>query len=182
MTVFQSQTCEDFLEHWKSLRTDGALVPTQQDYLDHPHPRFAPYIHIAEIADSDLIIRLMGTALVERWGRDKTGEVIGLDQPPKIKEALHRNSQISHGIPCGFRLLIEMAASNGSEMAIEAVCLPLNIETERLPRVISYSSVLQQLKYGDHSERYLGLTAVDWIDLGAGIPDDAPLVVPRVDA
>ena len=179
MTTFRSDACKEFLEHWLSLREEGQLVPTQTVFLDNPHPKFAPNVHIAEIGESDLILRLMGTALVERWGRDKTGEVIGLDQPPKIRDALFTNSKISHAVPSGFRQVIEFASQSGSEMAVEAVVLPLTLPDERTPRVVSYSTVLQKLAYGDHSERYLGVTEAEWIDVGAGVPDQPTHIVPR---
>ena len=72
MAALLSKHSQGFFEHWKSLRKGDALVPLQKDFLDQPHPQFAPYLYIIEVAGRELIIRLMGTALVERGGRDRT--------------------------------------------------------------------------------------------------------------
>jgi hypothetical protein len=66
------------------------------------------------------------------------------------------------------------AASNGSQLSIEAIILPLQVEAGKSHRLVSYSEVMQQLKYGDQSERYLGIYDVQWINIGAGVPSSAP--------
>jgi hypothetical protein len=154
-------------------------MPTQQAFLDQPHPAFAPYLHIAEIAGDHLVFRLMGTALVERWGTDKTGEMIGKDQPDDIRDALFQNTVDAYAIPCGFWIELEFASITGAEMAIEAIVLPLAVAAGRPGRLVSYSDVLHHLPHGEHSDRYLDLPDSDWIDLGAGVPDHPIMSVPR---
>ncbi len=73
-------------------------MPRQSDFFDHADPKYAPYLHVAEIMEDNLVFRLMGTALVERWGRDKTGEIVGLDQPDSIRIALLENSKLGNYI------------------------------------------------------------------------------------
>ena len=177
MVQFRSSKCQDFLDHWHALKRDGELMPAQSDLFDHAEPHFAPYLHVAEIGKDNLIFRLMGTALVERWGRDKTGEIVGLDQPDDIRFALFENSRLAYAVPCGFRLVIEFAANNGSELEVEAVVLPLAVEAGRPGRMVSFSQVMQTLKYGTHSERYLRLPTVTWVDVGAGVADQPSLTV-----
>ena len=152
-------------------------MPMQADFFDHAEPEYAPFLHVAEIGKDNLTFRLMGTALVERWGRDKTGEIVGLEQPEEFRSALFKNSKIAYAIPCGFRLVIEFAASNGSELEVEAAVLPLAVEPGRPGRMVSYSQVMQTLKYGTHSERYLRLPTVTWIGIGAGEADRPSLTV-----
>ncbi len=145
--------------------------------MDNPNPRFAPHLHIAEVLDSHLVFRLIGTKLVERLGRDKTGEVIGLGQPPKISNALFENSRLAIALPCGFLQIIEFAASNGAHLSVEAIVLPLGVQAGKQNRLVAFSDVLQKLKYGDQTERYLGLPFVSWIDIGAGVPEQEPFAV-----
>lgn len=179
-SMFKSKDCQGFFEHWQSLRVDGTLIPSQRDFLDNPQPNYAPFIHISEVTGTGtMIVRLMGTGLVERWGKDKTGEAMGEGQPQHVRAALYGNSRQVITTPCGLRSEIEMAASSGSEMVIEAVTLPIGVEPGRPGRLVDYSALMRKLEYGEHSERYKSLANVEWIDLGAGVPDDPPMVIGR---
>lgn len=168
---FRSEECRGFLAHWLSLRTDGEVVTQQSVFLDHPHPEYAPFLHIADVMEDYLVFRLMGTKLVERWGRDKTGEMVGQDQPEEMRMALFKNGRQCALSRCGIRMEIEFASVHGAEMSIECIVLPLSLEPPKPMRLLSYSAVLKNLKHGDHSDRYLGIPKADWIDLGAGVPD-----------
>ncbi len=86
MPDFQTQECEGFFEHWQSLPKDG-LAPTSETFLDQAHPAYAPMICVLEHADTDLIVRLMGTGLVERWGMDRTGKKAIEHEDPKVRDA-----------------------------------------------------------------------------------------------
>ncbi len=177
-SIFQSEECRGFFEHWLSLRDEGEFVPLHRDFLDNPNPKYAPLIHISEMNEGGtMIVRLMGTGLVERWGRDKTGEAMGEGQPESVREALYSNTRQVISTPCGLRSEIELASSSGSEMLIEAVTLPLTDEAGKPGRLVAYSALMQKLQYGEHSERYKKLANVEWIDLGAGTPQDQPLKI-----
>lgn len=174
-SIFQSEECGGFFAHWQSLRVEGHIVPFHKDFLDNPNPQYAPFVHISEIsAEGTMIIRLMGTGLVERWGKDKTGEAMGEGQPTSIRKALYANTRQVILNPCGLRSEIELAASTGSEMLIEAVTLPLIVEPGKPGRLVAYSALMRKLKHGEHSERYKRLANVEWIDIGAGIPQAPP--------
>lgn len=168
---FRSEACLGFLNHWQSLCADGEVVTSQTNFLDNPHPTYAPFLHIADVMEDHLVFRLMGTKLVERWGRDKTGEKVGQDQPPEMRDALFKNGQQCAVVPCGVRMEIEFASVNGAEMSIECIVLPLSLGPDKPMRLLSYSVVLRQLMHGDHSDHYLGLPAAEWIDFGGGVPD-----------
>ena len=159
------------------MREEGAVVPKQSVFLDNPHPRFAPHLHIAQFRNGRLIFRLIGTKLVERWGRDKTGEVVAEGQPAEMQQSLYRNSWSSISQPCGFRMNMKFAASTGARFSVEAVVLPLQIGGGKPNRLVSYSEVVEKLKYGDLSQVYLGIPDVEWIDIGAGVPDQEPMTV-----
>ena len=146
------------------------MVLPQQVLLDNPHPSFAPFLHIGEIGDGHLIFRLMGTQLVDRWGRDKTGEIIGADQPEAIRTALFENACTAYGHPCGYVLEMEFASETGAVMSIEAVVLPLAVAPGKPGRLVSYTDVVQTLPHGEYTARYLSLHGGRWIDIGAGVP------------
>lgn len=174
---FRSEECQGFLAHWLSLRAADEQVTQQSVFLDHPHPAYAPFLHIADVMEDHLVFRLMGTKLVERWGRDKTGEMVGQDQPEDMRTALFKNGRQCANTLCGVRMEIEFASVHGAEMSIECIVLPLSLGPDKPMRLLSYSAVLKNLKHGDHSDRYLGVPKADWIDLGAGVPDKETWVV-----
>lgn len=176
---FRSEECQGFLNHWLSLRADGEMVTAQSVFLDNPHPSYAPFLHIADMMEDHLVFRLMGTQLVERWGRDKTGEMVGQDQPPVLRDALFKNGRQCAISLCGVRMEIEFASVNGAEMSIECIVLPLSLGPDKPMRLLSYSTVLRQLKHGDHSDHYLGLPVAEWIDIGAGVPEVETWVVSK---
>ena len=177
MATFQTDQCAGFHAHWTSLRDEGTVVLRQSVFLDNPHPGFAPHLHIAEFRNGRLIFRLIGTKLVERWGRDKTGEVIGEGQPPEMQQSLYRNSWSAIAQPCGFRMNMKFAASTGAQFSVEAVVLPLSVKAGKPHRLVSYSEVVEKLQYGDQSQIYLGIPEVEWIDIGAGVPGQTPNTV-----
>ena len=119
----------------------------------------------------------MGTKVVEPWGRDKTGDSLGLDQPPHIFKTMLENAHTAVAIPCGFQLVNEIAVSNGAQMSVEAIALPLKVQAGQPHRLVAYSEVLQTMKYGDLSEHYIDLPVVNWVDIGAGVPEHAPFIV-----
>ena len=174
MTRFKTEKCRGFFEHWASLRDEGQHVPSNSVFLDKAHPDYAPHLHIAEMHDGYMVFRLIGTKVVERWGRDKTGEVVGDGQPPDMQRVLYDNGVLSISTPCGFRMEMMFAASNGSEISIEALVLPLATEVGKPGRLVSLSEVVERLKYGDQSERYLNIANVDWVEIGAGVPEQDP--------
>lgn len=174
MATFKTDQCSKFFEHWTSLRVESAQVLWQSVFLDNPHPGFAPHLHIAEFPNGRIIFRLIGTKLAERWGRDKTGEVVGEGQPPKMQQSLCRFSWSAISRPCGFRMNMKFAATTGAQFSVEAIVLPLSIDGGKPNRLVSFSEVVEKLQYGDVSQIYLGIPDVEWIDVGAGVPDQAP--------
>ena len=176
-SLSQSEECLGFFKHWESLCAKGQIVPTQTDFLDNPHPSYAPFVHISEMGeDGAMIVKLMGTGLVDRWGKDKTGEAMGADQPEAIREALYSNTRDVITTPYGLRSEIELAASSGSEMVIEAITLPLIVAPGKPGRLVAFSALMRNLEYGEHSKRYKSLSNVQWINIGAGIPHQPPLM------
>ena len=179
--AIQSEKGRAFLHHWCGLRAPGDLVAAQQAFLDNPHPEFAPLVHIGELASDRLIFRLIGTKLVERWGRDKTGQVIGSDQPAAIRDGLFVNARDANAHPCGYILEMDLASATGAGMSIEAIVLPLGVAPGRPGRLVSFTDVLKKLPHGEHTARYLSLHGGRWLDLGAGVPDHAAVTVARAD-
>lgn len=149
-------------------------MPLQSIFFDTPHPKYAPHLHIIEVRGTDIIFRLMGTQLVEKWGVDKTGDVLGEDQPKHIQEALFNNSYAALSTPCGVQGLVKLEANKGSRIEIESVGLPLRIKNGKEHRLVSFSQTLRTLSYGEMPTNYVSFSDTKWIDIGAGVPEGDP--------
>lgn len=134
-----------------------------------------PAVFIHEVAEGGLIVRFMGTQLVERWRRDDTGKVFGahLDQEARERTLIIARAVTGH--PCGVLQHSAMVTSTGREAAFEAILLPLAVEPHRPARMIVYSSVIDALGREEHGQRYSAVGERRWLDIGAGVPTQAPL-------
>lgn len=159
------------------MREQGEHVPLQSAFFDTPHPEYAPHLHITEAQDSVMVIRLMGTELVEKWGVDKTGDVLGEDQPRHIQEALFNNSYNAISTPCGVQGLVKLEANKGSRIEVEAIGLPLRMNDGKQNRLVSFSQTLRTLSYGEIPTNYVSFPETHWIDIGAGVPQNDPRII-----
>lgn len=109
---FETKECRGFYAHWQSLPKIN-LVPTSESFLDSPHPFYAPSVYILEFSESDVFIRLMGTALVDRWKIDRTGQRFLTTQDSETKKIFVINR--SHIVikPCGLRATNHFRLSAG---------------------------------------------------------------------
>lgn len=170
MTRFNSSVCNDFFEHWKSLRTSNRQQPNQTEFLSNLHPSFASRLYITELMDGEMIIRFMGAALIESWGRDKTDEILGKDQPVNFRVAMFTNSRLAISTPCGLHGTVLMETRDGSSVEIEALSLPLTHEHGKPDRLAAYCHVQNKPKQGQANGTYTTFPGTTWVDVGAGVP------------
>lgn len=167
-------TCASFLAHWKSLRNE-ALVPTIESFLDRPSPLHAPWLFMAEIRGPDLIVRLEGTGLVGRWGRDLTGERLFRDKSPEYVAQVADNFRNVFEQPCGYYALNHYQSGRGRNVRVRVLYLPLVAKPGRLSRIVGYSVELQRRPFDDESLSNTRMTIeAEWIDVGGGVPARAP--------
>jgi hypothetical protein len=167
-------TCASFLFHWKALRGD-ALVPTIEAFLDRPSPAHAPWLFMAEIRGDDLLIRLEGTGLVTRWGRDLTGDKLFRDRSPDYVRKVAENYRTVLEHPCGYYALNQYLSGRGRNVRVRVLYLPLMPKPGRQPRIVGYSVELQRRPFDDESLLASRTTVeAEWIDIGAGVPASAP--------
>ncbi len=81
------ESTRELLEYWRSKCPPGRL-PNRQDIVASDIPRLLPNIMILEPIDggADWIVRLVGTAIAERDGRDATGKRIREFFRPDVAE------------------------------------------------------------------------------------------------
>jgi hypothetical protein len=172
ITEFRSPVSQRFLDHWCALR-NGARVPLSRDFLDRPEPEFAPIVTLFDVFADDMVIRLQGTAMVSRWGHDKTGLSFFDINPLLPKSEMMRNVWGCLDTPCGLHSQSRFATSNGRAIGVETVSLPLETDPDKPYRLVNTSVFLQELGFDEHTR---GLTAMRfrWLDVGGGVPAHPP--------
>lgn len=165
-----------FLTHWKSLREPGALVVSSEVFLDNPDPLLSPNVLIVDVYDDDVVVRLVGTEIVERFGVDLTGKSMFTAHLPMKREDTLFNYGSVISQPCGLLSVNNTKTSGGRAVVSETLALPLGVLPDRPKRLISYSRLIEPLAEGEHSEQVAEYAHQDWIDIGAGVPSAAPLM------
>jgi hypothetical protein len=79
---------KQLLAYWRSKCPPGGL-PRREDIVPEEIPRLLPNLLIAEPVDGgeDWVYRLIGTAIVERHGKDFTGMRVSESFPPDVADA-----------------------------------------------------------------------------------------------
>lgn len=173
MSIVLEPSCAAFLAHWKSLRGD-ALVPTVAAFIDRPSPLHAPYLFMATVNGDDLILRLIGTALVERWGRDLTGQRLYMSKSGDYRRAIAENFNRVVTQPCGCYAINEYMSGRQRYVAVKVLYLPLWDEAGRPPRVVGYSTETEKRSENELLVDRRRTVEANWIDLGAGVPSVPP--------
>lgn len=137
------------------------------------HP-FAASITIIELFGRDeWRIRLSGTEICERWGRDKTG-LNALASLPGAERAIRQ--QLVEGLfenPCGLRATLVETYVDGAAATLDTISLPM-LGNEGQLMVVSYALVIQDFEhpYGDRPlARRTAIVSHRYVDLGYGTPD-----------
>lgn len=167
---------QTFLTHWKSLRQPGKLVVSSQDFLDNSHPLLSPNVIILDVYDDDVIVRLVATAIVDRWGVDLTGKSMFTAHMPMRREDTLFNFNQVISQPCGLLAVNNTRTSGGRDVVSETLSLPLSVLPGRPKRLINYSRLIDPMEDGEQSKEVAGYEHQDWIDIGAGVPDETPLL------
>ncbi len=137
-----------------------------------------PHVYILELSGDGPLIRFMGTALVTLRGRDLKGQLFTDGQPDATRASLIRNCSQVSARPCGLRELAEFNSATGRAFRMETIMLPLAVDDGRMPRVCSFSTILEDLHSEDRdSPRFRGRHESTWFDIGAGCPPDPPFYI-----
>lgn len=168
-TTFESPLTRAFLEQWQRLR-QGDCLPTTEDYFDHIDPRFVPLLMLFECRADDIILRFQGSAIVERWGKDRTGESWLNGKPPHRAAAILGNMVDCVNTPCGALSHSTYYAKFGRHAKLESLTVPLAVAPGRPGRLLSFSNLLEPMSDRDGGPDRIEKRSVAWIDLGFGKP------------
>lgn len=167
--------CARFQDYWSGL-PKSEPIPHTRDFLRAPEPELIPNVYILELSDDGPLIRFMGTALVALRGRDLTGKLFTDGLPDSFRKVLVHNCAMVAQQPCGLLELAEFKSSTGRPFRMESIMLPLAVDKGRMPRVCSFSALLEELSHEDRDDpRFNGRKQSDWFDIGAGCPASRPI-------
>ena len=174
MADFVSPNSSELLAYWQSQR-QGSRLPASEDFFDHVPPNLAPSLILFEIIGEALIVRFLGTQLVERWGKDLTGKN-WLDFNAQVNPvSLRSNFLMLNQHPCGGTALGGFVTSTGRNLNVETSSYPLGVRANRTPRVICGTFSLEALGYDEHSRGWSPPRTLQWVDVGFGVPAVDPL-------
>lgn len=170
--MFESDLTITFLNHWRALRR-GTDVPTSEDYLDQIDFRIAPMIILFECTESDVIVRMQGTKVVERWGYNKTGGSWLESKPESARGAILANMHDCVSHRCGVWAKSASVTQSGHVAKLENLTLPLSAKSGRPGRLVTLSNLLEPHDERDGAKDRIDKRILDWFDLGRGIPGHA---------
>lgn len=164
MARFVTAPARAFAEHWFSLPRAG-VMPSLADFLDRPHPVLQPMVAITDVfSDTEIRYRLVGTALVYGFGRERTGHNILEVTAPALRPELAAWFKRIVEHPCGARSMVTAATSRGREASFETVCFPLSRD-DHPPVVIGYNETITPLEEDEHVVQFLAMHDSEWIEL-----------------
>lgn len=165
-----------FVEHWQSIRGDGN-IPTSTDFLDNVEPSTQPFVSLNDVTTkSHNRVILFGTGLVDLWKVDLTGkevqEFIDEDQANRLTTDMLKCAET----PCGIWEVSTLRTTTGRTIGWEMVTLPLDLGEPDRYRIARYHHILEPTKKDELIQDILHFQQKEWIDVGAGLPADAPLM------
>ena len=176
MLEFQSPHSADLMAYWQKARS-GRAMPATEDFFDHVPAALAalaPLLILFECTNADLIMRYVGTMVVERWGQNMTGESWPRHNSHLNASHLLANFALLQAQPCAAHALSAFVTCAGRNLSIETVSFPLSVREGRPPRIISGTFTLEALGHNEHSQGWMPPRAIRWIDVGFGIPATLP--------
>jgi len=170
---FQTRECSLFAEHYASLQRDtGRAVPPRKAFDPSRARTLLPYLSILEIKEPKLaLVRLVGTAIVNRTRIDNTGRNLLDMLPEQSRDWSWGHFKRITETPCGSTFLSKEDYEHVS-LWIEVVSFPL-ADVEGAARYILSLSVevdRQQLAFRGSQAMQIGeLSSYRYIDIGCGI-------------
>jgi hypothetical protein len=167
--------CQSFFDHWRALpRRPSAAVPHSADYLDAAPAALMPATFIHDVLDDVLLVRFMGTELVNRWRRDDTGKIFGAGLTSADRQIVQNIAETLVRHPCGLLHHGFLATTAGRRTMFEAVLLPLSVDPGAPGRILTYSVLLDGLEREEHGSGFDHTGRRYWLDIGGGVPAAPP--------
>jgi len=170
--LFRTRECALFLELYQGLqRSTGELVPPRKSFDPAAARALLPYVSIMEIREPRLaLVRLVGTAIVNRTHIDNTGRNMLDLLPDEAREWSWSHFRRLLDTPCGCTF-VSREDFEFASVFVEIVSFPM-ADTDGTRRfVLSLSVEVDRdglVLRGDQAMQIGGLSAYRYIDIGAG--------------
>lgn len=165
--------------YWKSIRDAGEPTPFRSAFrMTAEIAPIVPHIVITEVLDGDIVFRLAGTGIAAHQGIDITGRRYGdFAASDQVARAVARIAAI-HKFACGFVSVHTEEYGRGVASEVEVTGFPLRGDgAAELMMVLAVTPVGRALTEKRETPLFLRPASyIDFIDLGAGTPDDAAVI------
>ena len=163
-----------FYSYWLSL-PKVKLIPTLSDYFDHAPPTLQPFVGICDVySPTQIVMRLLGTGLVEASGSDPTGGPLDEFYAEKLRQQMGLMAYTSATHPVGYLCVRTIRLRGGNLIHCPSICLPISNSASPVPGIITYARVAgSATTFANQNtmEMVQDLRMTTWIDVGAGVPD-----------
>ena len=163
---------------WRQLATDaGSDIPRRTDFKAHQIPDLLPDFTVGKVTDVGVDVIMAGSNVIGRF----SGEITGQDYMQFIQERqrpfmLSILQQVCER-PVGICIQMESEFERGYRLKLEVTLLPV-CDADGSPGFAIALSVPAPEKGATLATPFLGEPKIadwrgplDWIDLGAGLPD-----------
>lgn len=137
-----------------------------------------PHLLIIEVVEGDIVFRLVGTGVAEHQGIDITGKRYGDFSAQEQRARAVTRITAAHKRPCGLLTIHKEEYGHGLSSMVEVTAFPLLGDANgELMMVLAATPVDRGLASKSDTPLFLRpLTHIEYIDLGAGVPDDADVL------
>ncbi len=170
---FRLPESRSFLEYWFELR-DGEVVPPKARFKPASIRPLLPYMVIYEFcSEAELRLRLIGTAITTRRGRDETNMRIPVPKEPNRQGLFIRTLKDVIEHPCGFHSVVKEKYASGRFALVETINLPMVDKNGDARFVVCFSKECSNRSLRPAEGNGLTEISEQWrefIDIGAGTP------------
>lgn len=171
---------QKLLATWQRLPRDGG-VPSRAAFDPCEIAGILPVISLIErIGFREWRVRLAGTELERRWGRNLSGLNYAEVLSPQAFEVTHREFDAICSQPCGSWSLRRLDLRSGQRLQTETLRLPLRGKTGEISLILSCNSEAGDGDLRDvHDPREIvTMSEQEFVDIGAGLPEFTCLPAP----
>jgi hypothetical protein len=172
---FKSGDSLAFAEFWFALEKKD-LVPERATVTPADFASLAPNFAIYEFAgNEEIIVRLAGTSIIERYGQEITGMNLLDIVSPASRLGLLQSSVTMFNQPCDMQSLFRAEITDNRLSYTESIAFPMWSKQGTLTHIISHSIASEAEYYHDRTDEKItstSLVELTFIDIGAGLPPD----------
>lgn len=154
---------------WDALR-NGATIPHTSDFLACGPYRMMKDTFIFESVPQKLIVRFMGTSLVNAWCADLTDQCFLDAVQPAYRSDARDFFAVVGRMPAGASLSLKALTIKRLTLEFDLLVLPLAVDAGKPARQAAYAQ-LPDLSFDDLIHSIQWPKRPQWIDIGCGTPE-----------